>query len=206
MSHFVKQKRVFLAVTGASGAIYAERCLRALLDSEEVQSVYLCFSNNAKRVISTELSKASFLNSFVDSDTKNTFEGKLKIFEQDDLFAPIASGTSVPTDMIVLPASMGTVSKIVHGASSSLIERAADCVLKQKKNLVICPRETPFNTIHLENLLRLSQIGVQIIPLMPGFYFRPKSIEELIDFMVARVLDQISIHHTLSRRWNPSLI
>ena len=130
--------------------------------------------------------------------------GAIEAFSNDNWMSPVASGSSAPKQMIVCPCSTGTMSAIAHGASDNLIERAADVVMKERGQLILVPRETPFNTIHLENMTRLSQMGVTIMPASPGFYNEPKSIDDLIDFMVARILDHLNIEHSLGHRWGYS--
>ena len=118
-----------------------------------------------------------------------------------DWFSPVASGSSAPAKMIVCPCSCGTLASIAQGLSNNLIERAADVVLKERGKLIVMPRETPFSTIHLRNMLTLSELGVTVMPLAPGFYHQPKTIHDLQDFMVARVLDHLNIPHKISKRW-----
>ncbi|MBI1395664.1 MAG: UbiX family flavin prenyltransferase [Betaproteobacteria bacterium] len=127
--------------------------------------------------------------------------GQLRVFGRDDWYAPPASGSSAPDALVVCPCSMGTLAAIAGGLSDNLIERAADVVLKERRTLVLVPRETPFSTLHLENMLRLSRNGAVILPANPGFYHRPESIEGLVDFVVARILDQIGIEQDLVGRW-----
>ena len=127
---------------------------------------------------------------------------KLKIFANKNLFAPIASGSSAANKMVVVPCSMGTLSRIANGNSGNLVERSADVMLKQKRQLVLVPRETPLNSIHLGNMLKLSQNQVVILPPVPGFYQEPKSIEDLVDFVVGKILDSLEIEHKLCSRWN----
>jgi 4-hydroxy-3-polyprenylbenzoate decarboxylase len=128
-------------------------------------------------------------------------DGQLRVFGDEEWTSPVASGSGAPLRMVVCPASMATVSAIATGASENLLERAADVVIKERGNLVIVPRETPFSAIHLENMLKLSRLDVTILPANPGFYNRPARVEELVDFIVARVLDQFDIEHDLMKRW-----
>ena len=129
----------------------------------------------------------------------------IRAFKEDNLFAPIASGTSCPDILAVVPCSMGTMSRIANGNSANLIERAADVVLKQRKRLIIVPRETPLHGIHIENMLKLSQNQAVIVPPAPGFYQNPKTIEDLVDFVVGKILDSMDIEHNIYPRWNSSL-
>ena len=120
---------------------------------------------------------------------------------KEEWFSPVASGAAAPKQMGVCPCSMGTVSAIANGASDNLLERAADVVIKERGQLILVPRESPFSAIHLENMLKLARLGVTIMPAAPGFYHEPKSIEDLVDFMVARILDHLGVEHELTRRW-----
>lgn len=128
-------------------------------------------------------------------------EGQLQVYGREEWFAPIASGTNPPDAMVICPCTMGTLASVAAGLSSNLIERAADVCLKEGRKLVIVPREAPFSTLHLENMLRLSRMGVVILPPNPGFYHHPQSIQDLVDFVVARILDQIYVPHSLMARW-----
>ena len=126
------------------------------------------------------------------------------MFANDDLFAPIASGSSAPTDMVIIPCSMGTLARIAHGTSSTLIERAADVMFKQKRNMVLVPRETPLSVIHLKNMTALAEMGAHIVPATTAFYNRPKTVEEIVDFTLGRVLDLLKIEHKIVKRWRES--
>jgi 4-hydroxy-3-polyprenylbenzoate decarboxylase len=141
-------------------------------------------------------------------DQKMTAEEKqiIRHFGCDDLFAPCASGTAVPDAVVVVPCSMGTLSRISLGNSGNLLERAADVALKQKRKLIICPRETPLNLIHLRNMVSLAEAGAEIVPLMPGFYQNPKSIEDLVGFCAGKILEQLAIGHDLYRPWNSRMM
>jgi 4-hydroxy-3-polyprenylbenzoate decarboxylase len=125
----------------------------------------------------------------------------LEHYDQDDFFAPVASGSSAPQGVVIAPCSMGTAGRIAAGLSNTLIERVADVALKERRPLILVPRETPFNTLHLENLLRLSRAGAQILPAMPAFYHRPQTVEALVDFVVGKILDSLGIEHALFQRW-----
>jgi len=127
--------------------------------------------------------------------------GSLEVFGREEWFAPVASGSNPPDAMVVCPCSMGTLAAIAQGLADNLIERAADVVLKERRTLVLVPRETPLSAIHLENMLRLSRAGAVILPPNPGFYHHPQSVQDLVDFVVARVLDQLAVPHALMRRW-----
>lgn len=130
--------------------------------------------------------------------------GTLSVYGREEWFAPVASGSNPPEAMIVCPCTMGTLASIAQGLASNLIERAADVVLKEGRKLILVPRETPFSAIHLENMLRLSRAGAVILPPNPGFYHHPQDVQDLVDFVVARLLDQIGVEHALMRRWGDS--
>lgn len=194
---------VTLAITGASGAQYGLRLLECLLN--EGKQVYLMISSPAQIVINTETdlqipSQPSEIEALL-SQRYSAQQGQLKVFGKNQWMAPVASGSNCADAMIVCPCSTSTLSAIATGASNSLIERAADVMLKEQKKLVLVVRETPFSAIHLENMLKLSRLGTTIMPASPGFYHQPKEIAQLIDFMVARVLDHLNIEHQLVERW-----
>ncbi len=195
-------RTITLAITGASGAQYGLRLLECLLAAN--CRVYLLISNAARVVIDTEtelqLPEFERWPNFF-SERFNAQPGQLKIFSREDWMAPVASGSSAPASMVICPCSTGTLSAIAHGASNNLIERAADVALKERRQLILVPRETPYSQIHLENMLTLTRMGAIVMPASPGFYQRPQSIAELIDFMVARVLDQLGVEHALMKRW-----
>ena len=124
-----------------------------------------------------------------------------QLFTRDDWFAPVASGSASPSSMVICPASGGCISAIANGASNNLIERAADVAIKERRQLILVPRETPVSAIHLENQLKLARLGVTLLPASPGFYQQPKTVDDMVDFVVARVLDQLGIDQTLLPRW-----
>lgn len=193
-------KPYIVAITGASGVIYGKRLIE-LMVAHKIP-VYLILSNPAKLIIQDELGitiKPDIVTSFLGKPAKKY----VTVFDNNDLAAPIASGSYKTAGMIVIPCSMATLSAIATGNSRNLIERAADVTLKEHRRLILVPREMPLNAIHLENMLKLSQIGVDIVPPMPGFYHHPKSIEDMVDFVVGKVLDLIGIDHSLYQRWNP---
>lgn len=198
--------RIFIGITGASGTAYAERLVNHLIP--KVDRIYLCFTEAGKQVTHFELNprKCNYLPSRHLLDTlKNTSPSqvseKIRHFAPNDLFTPVASGTAAATHMVIVPSSMGTIARIAGGMSSNLIERAADVMLKQKRPLLICPRESPFNTIHLKNQLKLAEAGAHLIPLMPAFYNHPNSLIEMVDFCVGRILESLNIPHELYRPW-----
>lgn len=196
-------RTVTLALSGASGMAYGLRLLECLLAAE--LRVYLLVSQAAHIVAKQELgvalpARASDLEKQLSSGM-NARDGQLRVFGRDDWNAPVASGSNPADAMVVCPCSMGTLAAIAHGMSDNLIERAADVMLKEQKKLILVPRETPFSTLHLENMLSLSRMNAVILPANPGFYHRPQSVEAVVDFIVARILDQLGIAHTLMARW-----
>jgi len=195
---------VALAITGASGAPYGLRLLQCLLQAE--RTVYLMISVPGQVVIGmeTELRIPGRCKEIQNMLAQHfgASDGQLRVFGQEEWTAPVASGSSAPQAMVICPCTMGTLSAVANGASRNLIERAADVVLKEGRKLVIVPRETPFSAIHLENMLRLARLGVCVLPANPGFYHKPERIDDLVDFVVARILDQLGIEHAVSRRWS----
>jgi len=194
---------VTLAVTGASGSGYFLQLLQAMVDSNV--KVYLILSEAAQIVLKTEVdedwpSDIEVLNTFLVSRF-NTKNGQIVALAAKDWFSPVASGSSAPKKMVVCPCSCGTLASISQGLSNNLIERAADVIFKERGQLIIMPRETPFSTLHLKNMLTLSELGATVMPLAPGFYHKPTTILELQDFMVARVMDHLKIDHQASKRW-----
>lgn len=190
--------KILLAITGASGAIYGLRLLEELLRGGH--EVTLVASDSGLEVCryetGIELSDAKALQ-----QSRGLPDANLTIRKVTDLWAPEASGSAAPDSMVIAPCSMGTLGRIAAGVSSNLIERAADVMLKESRPLLILPRETPLSAIHLENMLRLSRAGARIIPAMPAFYHNPQSADDLIDFVVGKLLDQLGIEHSLFRRW-----
>lgn len=194
---------VTLAFTGASGMPYGMRLLECLLSADK--TVWLLYSQAAQVVAQQEMglslpASATACQAALCAQFGVPAE-RLRVFGKDEWFAPPASGTNPADAMIICPASMGVVAAVAHGTSDHLIERAADVALKERRPLIIVPRETPFSTLHLENLLKLSQYGAVILPPSPGFYHHPQQIGDLVDFVVARILDQLRIPHTLMRKW-----
>ncbi len=194
---------VTLALSGASGMAYGLRLLECLLAADV--RVYLLVSQAAHLVAKQELgvalpARASDLEKQL-SEGLNARDGQLHVFGREDWNAPVASGSNPADAMVVCPCSMGTLAAISHGLSDNLIERAADVMLKEQRKLILVPRETPFSTLHLENMLKLSRMNAVILPANPGFYHHPQTVEAIIDFIVARILDQLGIQHTLMARW-----
>ncbi len=199
-----KNNAISLAMTGASGAQYGLRLLECLLSAG--RTVYLMVSAPGQVVIGMETDlglpgRPAEMQRFL-SERYAATPGQLSVFGREEWTAPVASGSSAPGAMVICPCTTGTLSAVANGASNNLIERAADVVLKEGRKLVIVPRETPLSAIHLENMLRLARMGVSILPANPGFYHNPTGIDDLVDFVVARILDQLNVEHAISKRWS----
>ncbi|GAA5215899.1 flavin prenyltransferase UbiX [Corallincola platygyrae] len=196
-------KQLTLAITGASGAPYALRLLEVL--GKAGWQIHLLVSSAARVVFATEqdlkLPAKPEAMAAVFAEYTGVNQGQIHCYGKDDWFSPVASGSAAPKKMVVCPCSTGCLSAIATGASDNLIERAADVVLKERGQLILVPRESPLSAIHLEHMLKLAQLGVTIMPAAPGFYHQPKSIEDLVDFMVARLLDHLGEPQDLVERW-----
>ena len=190
MDRLVPCMRLIVAITGASGVIYGKRFLEAL--KEKNVETHLIISKAGEKMLQYELGVAR----------RDLERLASHVYDEDILTAPIASGSFITDGMAIIPCSMKTVAGIAHGYSENLILRAADVTLKEKRKLVIVPRETPLNAIHLRNLLELAMQGVAVIPAMPAFYHKPEKIEDLVDFIVGKVLDTLGIEHNLFKRWS----
>ncbi|WXG47593.1 MAG: UbiX family flavin prenyltransferase [Candidatus Atabeyarchaeum deiterrae] len=185
-------RKLIIGITGTTGVIYGVRMVEYLHEHQDNIETYLVISEVAKKLLELETSATS------DSLSKKaTFH-----FEPENLAAPIASGSFLTDGMIIIPCSMKTLAAIASGYSDNLIARAADVVLKERRRLVIVPRETPLNTIHLRNMLTLSKAGAIILPPIPAFYYKPKTIDEMINYTIGKVLDVLGIGHKLFERWN----
>lgn len=189
---------IVFALTGASGAPYAIRLLDALVAAR--REVWLIVSAHGYRLLQTE-SDVADLDGLRKAVGKKRFDAQVRVFDDGDRGAAPASGSVLTAGMVICPCSMGTIASIAAGTSRSLVERAADVTLKERRTLVVVPRETPLSAIHLENMLRLTRAGAVVLPAAPAFYHRPKSIEALVDFIVARVLDQLGVVHDVGKRW-----
>jgi flavin prenyltransferase len=189
---------IVVGITGASGAPYAVRLLQALTAAH--RPVSLVVSKYGMRLLATESGIGS-IDALRDAVGIEGWASYVEVFSNDDRGAPPASGSAKTSGMIVCPCSMGTLSAIAAGSSRSLIERAADVTLKEQRKLVLVPRETPLSAIHLGNMLRLARAGAVVMPASPGFYHRPKEISDLIDFVVARILDQLGVEQNIVARW-----
>jgi 4-hydroxy-3-polyprenylbenzoate decarboxylase len=194
--------RVMLGITGASGAPYAARILRAL--TEAGAEVGVCASRAGRQVIALEIYGDREMDGTdaVERFVADHGASGVRIWEERDYSAPYASGSSRTDAVVISPCSMASIGTIVAGAEANLIHRAAGVQLKERRKLVLVPRETPLSSIHLENLLKLRNAGADIIAAMPGFYHLPKTIDDLIDFVAGRVIDSLGIDLTLSERWS----
>lgn len=194
---------VTLALTGASGMPYAVRLLEQLLAAG--CRVYLLYSQVAQIVARQEMDlalpgRSRELEAYLGERFRPS-PGQLTVFGRDEWFAPVASGSNPADAMVVCPCTMGTLAAIAQGLSDNLIERAADVTLKEGRKLVLVPRETPLSAIHLENMLKLARLGCVILPANPGFYHHPQTVQDLVDFVVARILDHLGLPHALGPRW-----
>ncbi|MFA6970270.1 MAG: flavin prenyltransferase UbiX [Gallionella sp.] len=196
-------KTITLAFTGASGMPYGMRLLECLLQSG--QRVHLVYSMAAQIVAKQEMGLV-LPNRPQDAERElrerlGIFSGQLHVFGRDDWYAPMASGSNPGDAMVICPCTMGTLAKVAAGISDDLIVRAADVMLKEKRTLILAPREMPFSVIHLENMLKLARAGAVIMPPNPGFYYMPASVQDMVDFVVARILDHLGVENTLLPRW-----
>ncbi len=195
-------RSITLAMTGASGAQYGLRLLECLVQAN--CQIQFLISEAARIVVETETELALPNDDDLEEFLALNFDAEpnqIILNTSRDWFSPVASGSSAPPTMIICPASGGTLSAIACGASNNLIERAADVAIKEKQQLIVVPRETPLSEIHLENMLKLAKMGVTVMPAMPGFYQNPQTIDDLVDFVVARILDHLDIEQTLLPRW-----
>lgn len=188
-------KKIVIGITGASGSIYAKRLIEVLV--QQGIWVHVIATEKGRQVFRYELSLdlATWVTEL------NITYPNVKLENHQNLFAGVASGSHGFDAVVILPCSMGTLAEISHGLSRNLLTRAADVALKEGRKLIIVPRETPFNTIHLENMTRLSKVGAAIIPAMPGFYHHPKTMDDLINFVVGKVLSYLNINHHLFKSW-----
>jgi len=197
------QRQIIVGITGASGAAYGLRLIEQLVVADVL--VHVLLSDAARVVLKQECDvclpedQAGTVEAL--ADAIGCSSNHLRSYGTLDWFSPVASGSSGIEQMVIAPCSMGTLASIAHGMSDHLLERAADVMLKERKQLILMPRETPLSAIHLEHMLKLARLGVDIIPAMPGFYHRPKTMDELIDFMVSRVLDHLKVNNNIAQRW-----
>jgi 4-hydroxy-3-polyprenylbenzoate decarboxylase len=198
-----QEKTITVAMTGASGAQYGLRLIECLVGAG--RRVYLMISKPAQIVIASETpiklpSRGAEIARLL-TDRYGAESDQIRVFGAEEWSAPVASGSGAPRIMAVCPCTMGTLSSIAVGASKNLIERAADVVIKEGGKLILVPRETPLSAIHLENMLKLARLGVVVLPANPGFYHQPAGVNDLVDFIVARILDQMNVEHSLTPVW-----
>lgn len=204
MLEYNKNMELTVAITGASGTIYAFRTLQLLAASGVVETVNLIMSGTAATVAQVEMGvnlrnpDAAKINKWLGLDESSKL---IRFWQLDNLAAKPSSGSNKQEGMIIVPCSMGTLGAIASGAGTNLIHRSADVCLKEGRKLLLVPRETPYNAIHLENMLRLSRAGARILPASPGFYHRPKTIDELVEHLCFRILDQFDIPHSKKSQW-----
>ena len=195
-------KNTVVGITGASGSIYGLRLIEELLSAENQVTVLLTDAGRQVLAFETGLALAEDPQKCLPQLQEYFSTGdQLKYYGLNDFFAPAASGSNTAEAVVICPCSMGTVGRIAAGLSDNLLERAADVALKENRKLLLVPRETPFNQIHLENLLRLSKAGAQILPAMPGFYQQSETVADLVDFLVGKILDNLGVEHQLFVRW-----
>lgn len=195
-------KSLIVAITGASGSIYGLRLVEELLKSE--YGIYLVISKQAFSIIKSEtgVNWVGKTDSEREKKIQKYFSSKnIKYYSEDNLLAPISSGSFVTDGMFVVPCSMKTLSGIANGYANNLIERAADVMLKEGRRLILAPREMPFNAIHLENMLKLARLGVKIVPPIPAFYNKPEDINDIVGFVVGKILDSSGVDNRLFKRW-----
>ena len=201
-------RRVSLAITGASGVQYALRLLECLV-AQKVQ-VLVMISKAAQVVTAAETeiklpgtpeAQGAFL-----TELYGAAEGQIRVFGRENWFAPVASGSGAPRSMVICPCSTGTLSAVATGASNNLIERAADVTLKERRKLILVPREAPYSEIHLEHMLKLTRMGAVVVPASPGFYHKPESVNAMVDFIVARILSQLDLQQDLMPAWGNKLL
>lgn len=193
---------IVVAITGASGAPYAVRLLEALVAAR--RAVWLVVSGHGFRLLATE-SDVHDLAGLRARVGAAAWDAHVTVFDDGDRGAKPASGSARSAGMVICPCSMGTIAAIAAGTSRSLVERAADVTLKERRTLLLVPRETPLSMIHLENMLALTRAGAVVMPAAPGFYHQPAGIPDLVDFIVARILDHLDVEHTLGRRWGEDI-
>ena len=197
------QSPIAVAFTGASGIQYGLRLVECLLAAD--RRVYLMVSQAAQVVVNMETDlRLPGQPGEIESYLQKHFSaksGQLQVFGRQQWTAPVASGSNPPAAMVICPCTTGTLASVAHGICDDLIDRAADVALKERRRLILVVRETPLSTLHLENMLRLARVGAVLMPANPGFYFRPQSVSDIVDFVVARVLDHLDVRHTLTERW-----
>lgn len=196
---------LLLGITGASGTVYAESFLDFAVKSDEVESLSVVFTKAGAQVAAYECANFSEESLVRRLLSRSEMPKKIQRLSIDDLFCKPASGSSSPDSMLILPCSMGTLARVASGMSSNLLERSADVMIKEGKRLVLCPRETPLSAIHLENMLKLTRLGVRMIPAMPGFYQKPQTLEDLVDFIAGKCAEGLGLEHSLYAPWQSTL-
>jgi len=186
-----------IGITGASGSIYGVRLIREL--ARKKHHVDVVITSAGKQVMKEELGVSDFGN--MEKLGLSKFQGNIKIWENDDFEAPFMSGSGAPEAVIIIPCSVGKLAAVANGISSNLIERTADVALKEKRQLILVVRETPFSLIHLENMVKVARAGAQILPAMPAFYHHPRTIDDMVNFIVGKVLNLLKIKHNLFKGW-----
>ncbi len=197
-----KMKTFIVAITGASGSIYGIRLIQELIKSEI--RIYLVVSKQAFPIITLEtgINWSGKTDSETEKKIQEYFSSKnIRYYSEDNLSAPFSSGSFLTDGMLVIPCSMKTLSGIANGYAGNLIDRAADVTLKEGRMLILVPREMPFNALHLENMLKLARLGVKIAPPIPAFYHKPKTVNDMVDYVVGKILDSSGIVHNLIKRW-----
>src|SRR3954463_7558875 len=194
----MSERPLVVAITGASGAPYAVRLLQSLVAAE--RPIQLIVSSHGLRLLRTETDIDS-IDALRDRVGSLRWDQWVKCYDDNDRGAAPASGSALNAGMVICPCSMGTVAAVAMGTSRSLVERAADVALKERRPLILVPRETPLSAIHLENMLRVTRAGALVMPAAPGFYHRPTRIDQLVDFVVQRILDQLEIDISVGKRW-----
>jgi 4-hydroxy-3-polyprenylbenzoate decarboxylase len=194
---------VAVALTGASGMQYAFRLLECLVAADI--DLYVMVSKAARAVLAWEMdlplpSRARATERFL-AERYGARTGQIRVFGAEEWTAPTASGSGAPQAMVICPCSMGTLAAIAQGSSDNLIARSADVMIKERRQLILVPRETPFSVIHLRNMTRLAEVGAIILAANPGFYHRPRGVDDIVNFIVARILDHLQVQHELTQRW-----
>jgi flavin prenyltransferase len=200
-----QMKSIIIGITGASGSVYSQRLLARLDASPDVSHIDLVISQAGVRVVGEELGlSVAGTDRRVVRELLGHDSEKVTVHSANDIGASIASGSYLSDAMVIIPCSMSSLGAIANGASRDLAHRAADVIIKEGRPLILVPRETPLNVIHLENMLKLARLGVRIIPAMPGFYHHPKTIDDLIEHFIHRLLDQLGVSHEQLTRWEGS--
>jgi flavin prenyltransferase len=197
--------RWIIGMSGASGMRYALRLLSCLNEHPDIRELHVVISEAGLRVLSEEENIKLSFSALSTKTLINQDSSKITFYNIKDIGASIASGSFITDGMVVVPTSMATVGAISHGMPQNLLQRAADVVLKEKRRLILVPRETPLSSIHLENLLKLSQMGTVILPAMPGFYHKPTALEDIVDMLVMKIMDSMGLDNQLVSRWERNI-